>query len=129
MRDYALLRERMVYLGFRDDAERVIAAADVVVCSSSFESYGIVNVEAMACGKPVVSTSRGGPSETIVHGETGFLVEPGDYEGLARHVITLLRDSDLRARMGQAGHARVERLFSAQAMADAYRHALDELLL
>lgn len=124
-----LLRERMVYLGFRDDTERVIAAPDVVVCSSFFESYGLVNVEAMACGKPVVSTSRGGPAETVVHGETGFLVEPGDHEGLARHVITLLRDPNLRARMGQAGRARVERRFSAQAMADAYRRALDELLL
>ena len=123
-----LLRDRMVYLGFRDDAERVIAASDVVVCSSRFESYGIVNVEAMACGKPVVSTRRGGPSETVVHGETGFLAEPGDYEGLARHVITLLRNSELREQMGKAGRERVERLFSAQAMAQAYRRALDKLI-
>jgi glycosyltransferase involved in cell wall biosynthesis len=85
-----LLRERLIYLGFRADAERVMGAADVVVCSSQFESYGMVNVEAMACGKPVVSTNRGGPRKPVVHGEPGFLVEPGDAGGLAG-VITLLR--------------------------------------
>lgn len=122
-----LLRERLIYLGFRDDTERVIGAADVVVCSSQFESYGIVNVEAMACGRPVVSTNRGGPAETVAHGETGFLVEPGDAQGLARHVITLLRDPDLRRRFGTAGRARVVERFSAQAMAAAFTRALDAL--
>ncbi|MBZ0283642.1 MAG: glycosyltransferase family 4 protein [Anaerolineae bacterium] len=109
-----LLRSRLKYLGFRADVERVLAAADVVVCSSHFESYGLTVVEAMACGKPVVSTNRGGPSETVVHGETGFLVPPGDAAGLARYVIDLLRDADLRERMGVAGQARVEKLFTAE---------------
>src|SRR5262249_10250831 len=53
-RNDRLLRERMHYLGFRDDTERVIGAADVVVCPSSFESFGVVNIEAMACARPVV---------------------------------------------------------------------------
>lgn len=123
-----LLRDRIIYLGFRPDSENVIAAADVVVCSSFFESYGIVNVEAMASAKPVVSTNRGGPAETVVHGETGFLVEPGDSQGLARYVITLLRDPELRQRMGAAGRERVERLFSAQTMAARFMQVTDELL-
>ncbi|MBI1258173.1 MAG: glycosyltransferase [Chloroflexi bacterium] len=123
-----LLRERLVYLGFRSDAERVMAAADVIVCSSSFESYGMVNVEAMASGKPVVSTRRGGPSETVADGETGFLVDAGDADALAQNVITLLRDPDLRQRMGAAGRARVERLFSAASMAAAFDSALKNLI-
>jgi glycosyltransferase involved in cell wall biosynthesis len=123
-----ILRDRLTYLGFRADSERVIGAADVVVCSSHSESYGMVNVEAMACGKPVVSTNRGGPSETVVHGETGFLVESGDAGGLAQHVIMLLRDADLRATMGAAGRARVEQLFSAQATAERFMGTLDKLL-
>jgi glycosyltransferase involved in cell wall biosynthesis len=123
-----ILHDRLTYLGFRADSERVIGAADVVVCSSYFESYGMVNVEAMACGKPVVSTNRGGPSETIVHGETGFLVEPGDAGGLAQHVITLLRDADLRAKMGAAGRKRVEKMFSAQVTADRFMERIDNLL-
>jgi glycosyltransferase involved in cell wall biosynthesis len=123
-----LLRERLIYLGFRDDAERVMAAADVVVCSSQFESYGMVNVEAMASGKPLVSTRRGGPSETVADGETGFLVDAGDDAALAARVIDLLRDADLRRRMGEAGRARVERLFSAQAMAETFSAALKRLI-
>jgi glycosyltransferase involved in cell wall biosynthesis len=123
-----VLRERLIYLGFRPDAERVIAAADVVVCPSHFESYGMVNVEAMASGKPVVSTRRGGPSETVVDGETGYLVDAGDAAGLARHVIALLRDADRRQRIGAAGRARVERLFSARAMAARFTERLDGAL-
>jgi glycosyltransferase involved in cell wall biosynthesis len=123
-----ILRERLTYLGFRADSERVMGAADVVVCSSQFESYGMVNVEAMACGKPVVSTNRGGPSETVVHGETGFLVEPGDAGGLAQYVIKLLRDPELRATIGAAGRARVEAMFSAQATAETFMRTLDKLL-
>lgn len=123
-----VLRERLVYLGFRADAERVMAAADVVVCSSHFESYGMVNVEAMASGKPVVSTRRGGPSETVVDGETGFLVDAGDDASLAARVVELLRDADLRQRMGAAGRARAERLFSAASMAETFEAVLRPLI-
>lgn len=115
-----LLRQ-LKYIGFRADAERVIGAADVVVCASDFESYGRVNVEAMACAKPVVSTNRGGPSETIVDGETGFLVPPRDPMRMAEAVIRLLRDPDLRHRMGQAGRARALAHFSVGAMAAPYQ--------
>lgn len=125
--DDPLLRDRLIYLGFRDDVERVMAAADVLVCSSQFESYGMALIEAMACGTPVVSTRVGGPSETVAHGETGYLVDPGDAEALARHVIALLRDADLRARMGAAGRARVEACFSADAQARAFMAVADRV--
>jgi len=124
----SVLRQRLVYLGFRSDVERVIAAADVVVCSSRFESYGMVNIEAMASGKPVVSTRRGGPSLTVADGETGYLVEPDDARAFADKVMHLLHDAHLRARMGAAGRARVERLFSAQAMADTFSETLYALV-
>ncbi|MCK6577479.1 MAG: glycosyltransferase family 4 protein [Anaerolineae bacterium] len=122
------LRDRLVYLGFRADAERVIAAADVVVCSSHFESYGMVNIEAMACGVPVVSTRRGGPSETVVDGETGYLVDSGDDAALADRVIRLLRDPALRRRLGAGGRARVEAEFSASVMATRFAEALYPLI-
>ena len=127
-REDPVLRESLIYLGFRDDAERVMAAANVVVCSSRFESYGMVNVEAMASGKPVVSTRQGGPSETVVHGETGYLVDAGDAAGLARYVVALLKDAGLRQRMGAAGRARVERLFSAETMAAEFTSKLFDLI-
>ncbi|MCS6834871.1 MAG: glycosyltransferase family 4 protein [Anaerolineae bacterium] len=112
--DDPLLRERLHYIGFRTDAEAVMTAADVVVCPSQFESFGKVNVEAMACARPVVSTSQGGPAEVVVDGETGFLVPPEDPPALAAHVLALLDDAALRARMGQAGRARVLAHFSTE---------------
>ena len=124
----ALLRKRLVYLGFRADVERVIAAADVVVCASHFEGYGVVNIEAMACGKPVVSTNRGGPAETIKDGETGYLVPPGDAVALASRVIDLLHDADLRAWMGAAGRQRVLAQFSMESNGNQFTRAAQRIL-
>jgi len=121
-----ILRDHVTYLGFRDDPENVMAAADVVVCPSEFESYGRVNVEAMAVGKPVVSTNQGGPSETILHNETGFLVPPRDADGLARYVIQLLQDASLREKMGIASRKRIETVFSAHATAQPYIEQLEK---
>ncbi|MBL8164553.1 MAG: glycosyltransferase family 4 protein [Anaerolineae bacterium] len=123
-----LLRSRLKYIGFRTDVERVYAAADVVVCSSRFESFGLSVVEAMACGRPVVSTNKGGPAETVIPGETGMLVAPDDAAGLARGVITLLRDVGSRAQMGTAARARVIAHFSAQATAARFVSVIEPLL-
>ncbi len=124
----ASLRDRLHYLGFRRDIESVYAAADVVVCPSDFESYGVANLEAMACGKPVLSTSRGGPSETIADSLTGFLVAPGDAAALAEKALRLLQDEPLRRRMGAAGRKQVERKFSVEAEAAAHSAIFEELL-
>ncbi len=123
-----LLRRRLKYIGFRADVERVLAAADVVVCPSRFEGYGVVNVEAMASGKPVVSTNNGGPRETLVDGATGYLCPPGDVAAFAGRIITLLRDPALRARLGAAGRARVEQQFSAQGNAQRFMAVVTALL-
>jgi glycosyltransferase involved in cell wall biosynthesis len=106
----------------------VIAAADVVVCASEFESYGMSLLEGGASGKPVVSTRRGGPGETIIDGETGFLVDTGDSDILAYRVITLLRDPALRQRMGAAGRKHVEERYSATAMARVFSETVELLV-
>lgn len=123
-----ILQDVLHYIGFRDDAERVMAAADVVVCPSDFESYGRVNVEAMATGTPVVSTNQGGPGETVLHGETGFLVPPRQPQALAQYVIQLLQDVDLRHKIGAAGRQRIVTHFSAKAAAEPYLRVFEELL-
>jgi len=122
------LRERLQYIGFRDDVEHVYAAADVLVCASEFESFGKANLEAMACGKPIVSSNRGGPAETVSQGETGFLIDPDDIAGFARAVMRLLGDDRLRGKMGRAGRAEVRARFSIEAMTEAYRRIFDDLL-
>ena len=122
------LRERLHYIGFRDDVENVYAAADVVVCASEFESFGKANLEAMACGAPIVSTNRGGPAETVRQGQTGFLIDPGDIAGFTRAVMRLLGDYSLRENMGRAGRAQVCARFSIEAMTEAYGRIFDDLL-
>jgi glycosyltransferase involved in cell wall biosynthesis len=98
-----LLRDRVTYLGFYPDVREIMAAADVMVCSSYFESLLMVALESMAMERPIVSTEVGGPSETIVDGETGFLVPPYDGKAIAEKVIVLLKDPELRRKMGIAG--------------------------
>ena len=122
-----LLRERLTYLGFWEDARQVIAACDVVVCPSRFESLGMVHLESMAMARPVVSMNNGGPAETVVDGETGFLVPPEDPQALADRVLTLLRDPALRARMGAAGRARVLTHYTAAGYAQALAHLIETL--
>lgn len=124
---HPLLRDRLHYIGFREDVEQVYAAADVIVCASAFESFGRANLEAMAAGKPVVSTNRGGPRETIVPGETGYLVVPDDSRGMAEAVLRLLADEDLRAKIGSAARDHVCRNFSMDAAADAYVKIFESL--
>ncbi|MCY3916679.1 MAG: glycosyltransferase family 4 protein [Chloroflexi bacterium] len=127
-RESADLRGRLHYLGFRGDVETVYAAADVFVCPSEFESYGVANLEAMSCALPVVSTRRGGPSETIMEGVTGFLIDPGDADALAERVLRLLRDETLRQSLGAAGREHVKRGFSVEAEAAAHSAIFESLL-
>jgi D-inositol-3-phosphate glycosyltransferase len=79
------------------------ASADVVVMPSLYESFGMVALEAMACGTPVVASDVGGLSYIVRNGETGFLVPESDPRALANCLGQLLRDPDLRARLGQRG--------------------------
>ncbi len=120
-----VLHERVTYLGHLDDPRPVMAAADVVVCPSRFESLGMALVEAMAMARPIVSMNRGGPAETIVDGATGFLVPPEDPAGLAGCVIALLRDPAQRTRMGEAGRAHVVAQLSAERYAAQMADLLD----
>jgi glycosyltransferase involved in cell wall biosynthesis len=117
------------FLGHRDNIEVVIAASDVIVCPSHFESFGVLNIEAMASGKPVVSTNLGGPTEVVVDGVTGFLVPPKDPKALADRVIELLYSESTRRSFGAAGRMRAQQVFSAGATAEIVLAHLDELLL
>ncbi len=79
------------------------AAADVTVLPSYYESFGMVALEAMACGSPVIASRVGGLVTTVRDGVTGFLVPDGDVDALAERVTTLIADPDLRWRIGREG--------------------------
>jgi glycosyltransferase involved in cell wall biosynthesis len=98
--------------GFVADVRPLLAKADVLVLPSAAENCPLVVLQAMAAGLPVVASGVGGVPELVADGETGLLVPPGDAEALADALRNLLRDKALRARMGVAGRARVEREFT-----------------
>ncbi len=122
------LRRAVVFAGFRRDIARLLNASDVLVCPSDFESFGMANVEALACGVPVVSTNFGGPTETLMDGETGFLIPPRDPAALAARVNQLLGDAALRARMGAHGRARVLAHFALDARIQHLQRLYAQLL-
>jgi L-malate glycosyltransferase len=110
------LEKHVLLAGFRPDVLSLHKAFDIFVMSSLTEGLGTSLIDAMACGKPVVATKVGGIPEVVVDGETGFLVEPRDHEGMARALTSLLKDETLRHRMGEAGRTRARVRFSAERM-------------
>ncbi|MEA3409666.1 MAG: glycosyltransferase, partial [Candidatus Eisenbacteria bacterium] len=104
--------------GARDDIEDILSEIDVSVLTSLKEGCSNVVLESMAAGCPLVVTNVGGNRELVESGVTGYLVPPGDAAGIARHVLELLRDPDLRRRMGEAGRDRARARFSAERMVE-----------
>lgn len=115
------------FTGIRRDIGRLVGAIDVVVLSSHSESLPVAVIEAMACGRPVVCTNVGGMAELVEHGKSGYLSPPRDPEVLARYIIGLLENPDLRRKMGAEGRRRVEEEFDLQSCVAAVENLLLEL--
>jgi glycosyltransferase involved in cell wall biosynthesis len=122
------LDKHVLLPGFRADVLQLMKSADLFVMSSVTEGLGSTVLDAMAMRLAVVATRAGGLPEAVVQGETGLLVPPGDGRELAGAIVRLLEDPAARARMGDAGHARVSAEFGVGRMLDgtlaAYRRAL-----
>lgn len=117
----------------RQAAIQLYSHASVFCCPSIYEPFGIINLEAMACGAPVVATAVGGIKEVVVHEQTGILVpfeqqpeppfEAKNFEALARDLATaimrLIRDEALRSSMAVQGRKRVEDRYSWKAVAES----------
>jgi L-malate glycosyltransferase len=100
---------------YRKDVENVYHTADIVVVPSRWqEPLGLINLEAGACRKPVVATRVGGIPEVVVDGVNGYLVEPATLSHWPQRVAALIADPSLRARLGEAGRARVEQDFTTR---------------
>ncbi len=96
------LSGRVTFCGKQDDVAQVISLANVLLLPSEKESFGLVALEAMACGVPTVGSNAGGIPELIVQGETGFLSPVGDVESMSRDVKLLLTNQELYKRMSDA---------------------------
>jgi glycosyltransferase involved in cell wall biosynthesis len=111
---------RVEFLGAvgREDVPALIRSADVVTTVPWYEPFGIVPLEAMACGRPVVGSAVGGLLDTVVPGETGELVPPRRPDELARTLRALLDDPERRAAYGRAGRRRATTLYDWRAVVE-----------
>ncbi len=107
---------------------RTIAEADLLLLPSELESFGLVALEAMASGVPVVATNVGGIPEVITHGEDGFLCEVGDIEAMAERAREILTDAPLRERFVRSGRHTAETRFSTQTIIPQYEAFYEELV-
>jgi glycosyltransferase involved in cell wall biosynthesis len=130
LRELAIARGvagRVVFLGqvLHEDAAALMRSADVVVSVPWYEPFGMVPVEAMACGVPVIASAVGGHLDTVGDGLTGLHVPPRDPAALAGRLRDLLADPGRRAALGRAGAARAHGRHSWERIAalteDAYR--------
>ena len=107
------IRDRVRMLGARSDIGAIMQALDLLVVNSNAEPFGLVILEAMACGTPVLAAAVDGIPEIIEHQENGWLVPSRDEGALARAIIDLSRDPELRAQLAKQGRAHVAAHFSA----------------
>ena len=107
-----------VFAGIRHDVPLLMAASDAFVMSSLWEGLGLVFLEAMATRRPVLATRVSAVPEVVIDGVTGRLVPPAEDGPLAEAMLELAGDPGLRARLGEAGHARVLEAFGLDRMVD-----------
>lgn len=99
------------------------------VVEGDLEGFGMVFVEANACGKPVIGGRSGGTAEAVVDGKTGFLVDPENYEEIAARLLLLLQNDELSQRMGAAGLERARTEFNWGTRAQAFREINQEIVM
>lgn len=124
------MRGEEVFVGETPDTASFLATVDVSILTSLKEGCSNAILESMAAGKPVVVTDVGGNPELVEDGVNGFVVPSGDAEAIARRVVELLSDDDLRVVMGEAGRRTVAEGFTVERMVEEtvgfYTELLDE---
>jgi glycosyltransferase involved in cell wall biosynthesis len=110
------LEGKVILTGWRRDIRRVLSALDVFVLTSLWEGLPVTVLEAMAAAKVVIATDTGGVREAVENGRTGFLIQPHDVEGLAKKLVSLLMEDELRVKLGRSAREYLKYHFKADAM-------------
>ena len=116
------------FLGKQDDVAGVLPIADIFLIPSETESFGLSALEAMSCEIPVIATNVGGLPEFIEHGNTGYLAELGDIEAMAEWGKKLLKDEELRQKMGKQARQTVLAKFRQDRIVNMYEKFYEEVL-
>ncbi|GGH24197.1 N-acetyl-alpha-D-glucosaminyl L-malate synthase BshA [Paenibacillus segetis] len=114
------LEDRVHFLGKQDDIAHVISMADILLLPSEKESFGLVALEAMACGVPTVGSVAGGIPELVTHGETGFLAPIGVTRQMADYCVLLLKNEKLAKEIRESCLFRANHEFSSEAIMSQY---------
>lgn len=122
------LRPKLRFLGFQRDVQPIILASDVLLLTSVEESFGLVIVEAAACGRPAIATACGGPEEIVRDGETGYLVPCQDPDALGRALTRLASQPELARQMGQRARTWALERFHPQNFSSRMVAALESLV-
>jgi N-acetyl-alpha-D-glucosaminyl L-malate synthase BshA len=122
------ITDRVVFLGKQDSVAEIMACADLLLLPSENESFGLVALEAMASGVPVIASGAGGLPEVVDHGETGFLAPVGDVETMADGAIHILRDADTWRRFSAAPRRSATERYSVASIIPQYERYYERIL-
>ncbi|HOS02830.1 MAG TPA: N-acetyl-alpha-D-glucosaminyl L-malate synthase BshA [Candidatus Hydrogenedentes bacterium] len=120
--------DKVKFLGSFQNVESILPLADLVIQPSEHESFGLVPLEAMVAGVPVIATASGGVCEVIEHGETGYLCEVGDIDSMAQYAAMLLTVDVLARDMGRKGRERSQQRFAREPIVSQYEKLYASLL-
>ena len=122
------MHNKVILCGVRKDIERMYAAMDIFVLPSTCrEAFGMVLIEAMAMGKPVIATAIGGIPEIIADESNGILVPPGDPDSIAHAIARYIEDGEFSKKVSLKGRAMVEQKFSDEAMGECFENVVRNL--
>ena len=122
------LSSRVLFAGEQQDLVSWLSSADLFLLPSAQESFGLAALEAMACEIPVIASRVGGLPEVIEDGETGFLRDPDDLDGMAANAVALLEDPALGRRIGVAAAQAVQTRFCTDVIVPLYEEYYREVL-
>ncbi len=118
----------VIFLGKQDDVESLLGIADLFLLPSQDEAFGLAALEAQSCGVPVIASAVGGLPEVVEDGKTGFLLSPGDVEGMARAALSLLTDPTRHAEFREAARQRAVSQFDTSLIVPQYEAYLQAVL-
>lgn len=116
------------FLGARTDVPKLLARAQIFILISKWEGFPRSILEAMRAGLPVIASDVGGTKESVINGETGYLIPRNDMGKLKENLLMLLDNSELRVRMGRNGHSRFLENFTFMHMLDKTKRIYEEIL-
>ncbi len=122
------LKDHVLFLGKQENVAELLSVSDLMLLLSQKESFGLVLLEAMACGVPCIGTNIGGIPEIIEHGSNGYIIAPGDIGAGTDYALELLQNRDLHSRFRQAALNTVEQKFHSGAIVDQYENVYYETL-